>query len=78
MRRIRGPADWWIHLSLVAATVQMPFYGMMPHVVIVGATAGLAHRSRQADPERTDPRLVGARRRTPSNRSRRPLPQVTA
>ncbi|HEY4378117.1 MAG TPA: O-antigen ligase family protein, partial [Acidimicrobiales bacterium] len=54
-RRIRGPSDWWIHLSLVAAMVQMPFYGMMPHVVIVGATAGLAHRARTHNDDDAEP-----------------------
>lgn len=42
--RLRTPLAWWVHLSLIATVVQMPYYGLMPHLVIVGATVGLAHR----------------------------------
>lgn len=36
--------SWWIHLSLVATVVQMPYYGLLPHLVLVGIAVGLAHR----------------------------------
>jgi O-antigen ligase len=42
--RLRTPLSWWIHLSLIAAVVQMPYYGLMPHIVLVGIAVGLAHR----------------------------------
>ena len=42
--RLRTPLSWWIHLSLIATVVQMPYYGLMPHIVLVGVTVGLAHR----------------------------------
>jgi hypothetical protein len=52
--RLRTPLSWWVHLSLIATVVQMPYYGLMPHLVIVGVTVGLAHRearrSRQPTP----------------------------
>lgn len=41
---LRTPLSWWIHLSLIAAVVQMPYYGLLPHLVLVGISVGLAHR----------------------------------
>lgn len=44
---LRTPLSWWIHLSLIAAVVQMPYYGLLPHLVLVGISVGLAHREAQ-------------------------------
>lgn len=46
--RLRTPLSWWIHLSLIAAVVQMPYYGLLPHLVLVGISVGLAHREARA------------------------------
>jgi hypothetical protein len=48
--RLRTPLSWWVHLSLIATVVQMPYYGLMPHLVIVGASVGLAHREARRSP----------------------------
>lgn len=45
--RVRRRRDWWTHLSLVIALVQVPFYGLLPQVVIFGVAAGLSHREDQ-------------------------------
>jgi hypothetical protein len=42
--RVRTPLAWWTHLSLVIALVEVPYYGLLPHVVLIGIAAGLAHR----------------------------------
>lgn len=42
--RVRRPKTWWTHLSLVIALVEVPFYGLLPQVVLFGVAAGLAHR----------------------------------
>jgi hypothetical protein len=42
--RVRTAVAWWAHLSLVIAVVEVPFYGLQPHVVLVGVIAGIAHR----------------------------------
>lgn len=42
--RVRNPKTWWTHLSLVIALVEVPFYGLLPQVVLFGVAAGLAHR----------------------------------
>lgn len=42
--RVRTSLGWWTHLSLVLALVELPFYGLLPHVVLIGITAGLSHR----------------------------------
>jgi hypothetical protein len=42
--RVRTPLAWWTHLSLVVAVVEVPYYGLLPHVVLFGIVAGLAHR----------------------------------
>jgi O-antigen ligase len=59
--RLTTPLSWWIHLSLIATVVQMPYYGLLPHLVIVGISVGLAHReanrSRRTVPA-TDPRAA--------------------
>lgn len=48
-RRIRTPAQWWAHLPLVIAAIQMPYYGMQPQVVLFGVAAGIAVRVRQPE-----------------------------
>lgn len=45
--RIRGPDDWWAHLSLLIAGVQIAFYGLLPQIVLIGIAAGLARRNAQ-------------------------------
>lgn len=42
--RTRAPLAFWTHLSLVIAFVEMPYYGLLPHVVLIGLAAGIAHR----------------------------------
>ena len=42
--RVRRSNTWWTHLSLLMALVEVPFYGLLPQVVIFGVAAGLAHR----------------------------------
>ncbi len=58
---LRTPLAWWVHLSLIATVVQMPYYGLMPHLVIVGLSVGLAHREarrgRFGDPPSPPPSL---------------------
>lgn len=45
--RIRGPDDWWAHLSLVIAGVQVVFYGLLPQIILIAVAAGLARRNAQ-------------------------------
>lgn len=42
--RVHTAVAWWAHLSLALSVVVVPFYGLQPHVVLVGVIAGLAHR----------------------------------
>ena len=42
--RVVEPLAWWTHLSLVIAFVEMPYYGLLPHVILIGIAAGLSHR----------------------------------
>ncbi|MCU1351910.1 MAG: hypothetical protein JWM05_1119 [Acidimicrobiales bacterium] len=70
--RIRAPGGWWTHLSLLIALVQMPFYGMLPQVVIIGIAAGLAHRETGPGRSSSHPAMRGARRNHPT---RRPVPR---
>lgn len=42
--RVRTTDGWWTHLALVIALVQVPFYGLLPQVVLFGIAAGLSHR----------------------------------
>jgi polysaccharide biosynthesis protein PslJ len=48
--RVRTPLAWWAHLSLVLAVVEVPFYGLQPHVLLVGVIAGVAHREARRRP----------------------------
>ena len=42
--RVRRSSTWWTHLSLLMALVEVPFYGLLPQVVIFGvAVEGPAH-----------------------------------
>lgn len=42
--RVRTADGWWSHLVLVIGLVQVPFYGLLPQVVLFGVAAGLSHR----------------------------------
>ena len=42
--RVRTSKGWWAHLSLVIAVVEVPFYGLLPQVVLFGVAAGISHR----------------------------------
>jgi hypothetical protein len=42
--RVRTTDGWWTHLALVIGLVQVPFYGLLPQVVLFGMAAGLSHR----------------------------------
>ncbi len=44
--RVRTTDGWWTHLALVIGLVQVPFYGLLPQVVLFGIAAGLSHRER--------------------------------
>jgi len=45
--RLQTQLAWWTHLSLIAALVELPYYGLLPHVVLIGITVGLSHREQQ-------------------------------
>jgi hypothetical protein len=42
--RVRTTDGWWAHMALVIGLVQVPFYGLLPQVVLFGLAAGLSHR----------------------------------
>ena len=46
--RVRTAVGWWAHLSLVIALVQVPYYGLLPQVVLFGIAAGISHRELRA------------------------------
>lgn len=46
--RVRTASGWWAHLSLVIALVEVPFYGLLPQVVLFGVAAGISHRELRA------------------------------
>lgn len=46
--RVRSADGWWTHLVLVIGVVQVPFYGLLPQVVLLGISAGLSHRELRA------------------------------
>lgn len=49
--RIRTSLGWWSHLSLISALTQLPYYGLLPQVVLIGMGVGLSHREgRRAGP----------------------------
>ena len=42
--RVTAPLGWWTHLALVIGLVEVPYYGLLPHVILLGIAAGLSHR----------------------------------
>ena len=40
----RAPRSLWLHLTLVVGLLQLPMYGLLPEVVLLGVVAGLARR----------------------------------
>ncbi|MFM7068700.1 MAG: O-antigen ligase family protein [Actinomycetes bacterium] len=40
----RAPGGLWLHLSLLAGLLQVPIYGLLPQVVLLGVVAGLVRR----------------------------------
>jgi len=47
--KVRTTSAWWAHLALVISVVEVPYYGLLPHVMLMGVAAGVAHReARQA------------------------------
>ena len=40
----RAPRSLWLHLTLVVGLLQLPMYGLLPEVVLLGIVAGLARR----------------------------------
>lgn len=46
--RVCTPLGWWTHLSLVIALIEVPYYGLLPHVVLIGLVVGIAHREANA------------------------------
>ncbi|QXC59134.1 O-antigen ligase family protein [Aquihabitans sp. G128] len=48
---VRTPLGWWAHLSIVITVVELPYYGLLPHIIVLGLAVGIAHReSRRAVP----------------------------
>lgn len=43
--RVRTTGAWWPHLALVISLVEVPYYGLLPHVMLIGIAAGIAHRT---------------------------------
>ncbi len=54
--RVRTASGWWAHLSLVIALVEVPFYGLLPQVVLFGVAAGISHRDLRQPTD--DPRSI--------------------
>lgn len=56
---------WWSHLTIVICLVQIPYYGLLPHVVLLGLAVGIAHRDtdrgRATLREATRPSVRGSR-----------------
>lgn len=50
---VRTPLGWWAHLSIVIAVIQIPYYGMLPHVVLLGLAVGISHREGRQRPSNT-------------------------
>lgn len=44
--QVRTPLGWWTHLSLVIGLIEVPYYGLLPHVMLLGIAVGLSHRER--------------------------------
>ena len=40
----RAPGAIWLHLTLLVGLLQVPIYGLLPQVVLLGTVAGLARR----------------------------------
>lgn len=40
----RAPGALWLHLTLLVGLLQVPIYGLLPQVVLLGTVAGLARR----------------------------------
>lgn len=52
------PLGWWTHLSLVIGLIQVPYYGLLPHVMLLGVAVGLSHRERSPSNHRIDSRVA--------------------
>jgi O-antigen ligase len=44
----RSPGSLWLHLMLLIGLLQLPIYGLIPQVVLLGIAAGLARREAAA------------------------------
>jgi len=44
----RSPGSLWLHLTLLIGLLQLPIYGLIPQVVLLGIAAGLARREAAA------------------------------
>lgn len=44
--RIKTPLAWSFHMCLVITLIEVPYYGLQPHVMIAGLAAGMVHRER--------------------------------
>ncbi len=42
--QVRTPLGWWAHLSIVIAVIEVPYYGLLPHVMVLGLAVGISHR----------------------------------
>ncbi len=48
--RARTPTAMAAHLAIVVFVIQIPIYGLLPQIVLVGAAAGIAWREQRATP----------------------------
>lgn len=47
---VRTPLGWWAHLSIVIGVIEVPYYGLLPHVIILGLAVGISHRESRLQP----------------------------
>ncbi|MBA3283195.1 MAG: hypothetical protein H0U29_13290 [Acidimicrobiia bacterium] len=47
--QVRTPLGWWAHLSIVITVIQVPYYGLLPHVMVLGLAVGISHREGRTD-----------------------------
>lgn len=52
--RPRSRKGWWSHLAVVIALVQIPYYGLLPLIVVVGLAVGITYRDARAERELGD------------------------
>ena len=48
--QVRTPLGWWAHLSIVITVVEVPYYGLLPHIIVLGLAVGISHREGRVRP----------------------------